>query len=132
MNARPQPIPERCLTFTAWRNNRPVTGCPALEAATSLREAIDAVLPGTGHKTIVYVLQDDAGAAEKLLAIYTIRQESQAKLRRNLITGLPEETRRLYPELVHVLGVTAFAPVAPFDAFADDPVGVDRQLVVAK
>jgi len=126
---RPQPMPERCLTFTAWRNNRPVRDCPALATATSLKEAIDAVLPGTGHKTVVYVLQDDAGAAEKLLAVYTIKQESRPQLRRNLITGLPEETRRLYPDLVSVIGVHEFAPVEPFDAFRDDPVGVDRQLV---
>lgn len=130
---RPQSMQaERSLTFKAWRNNRPVTNAPGLALALTPREAIDAVLPGSGHKTVVRVLQDDAGSGERLLFTYAIKQESKAQVRRNPVTGQLENTRRLYPELVDVLAVVSFEPVPPFDALTDDPVGRDPQLVEAK
>lgn len=120
---------ERSVTFKAWRSNRPVTDCPTLAIAQTLQQAIAAVEPGTAHKAMVFVLQEDAGRNEKLLAICTMRQESRTSWRRNPVTGASEPVRRTYLDVLHILPVREFKPLPPFDAFRDDPVGRDLQLV---
>lgn len=126
--------PERAVTFRAWRHHYPVENCPALELAQTMQQAIAAVEAGTQHKTTVYVLQEDAGRGEKLLAVCVMRQESKAVWRRDPVTGTPRPERRAYLDPIHLLPVRAFEPVPPFDALRAshaEIVGIDPTLVEA-
>ena len=127
--------PERSIIFKAWRGNRPVENCAALEIATDLQQAIAACEAGTAHKAMLYVLQDDAGLGEKLLAICRMRQESKTVWRRNPVSGIAEPTKRKYAEVLTVLPVLAFEPKPPFDALKAthaEIVGIDPNLVEQK
>jgi len=116
--------PERSVTFKVWQGSYPVRSA-AVDQAETFEDAVRAAT--WIHKQVITVLRIDAGKAEKELALYAIKQ-SAPKWR----TGADGRTVRrcdLYPDLLHDVLVTEFAPVEPFDPFVD-PVGIDRGLVV--
>lgn len=118
----------RATTFRAWIENREASSAE-LAAAQTFEEALAAVVHWASHKQNVCILRDDAGRGEKLLQIYTVKQESKAVWRRDPMTGLSAPSRRNYPVLIVQMAVDAFEPTRPFDAFRDNAVGLDLTLV---
>lgn len=130
---RPAPYhPERAVTFTAWRNSTPASNA-ALLAATTFDEAIEALTPHALHRSsdvVVTILRTDFGRGNKTLALYGFKKSTKSYTWRAAYDGgRPVKVPKIVPVLLHAMDVHEFAPVEPFDATRDDPVGVDRQLV---
>lgn len=122
--------PERAVTFRAWRDNREVVNCPGLDDAQTFEEAINAVAPGSPHKSAVSVLLDDAARGRRQLNVYQIKKSSKrGHWRAAYDGGRPVFEAEMEGHLVMSIPVDAFEPTRLFDAFRDDPVGCDRTLV---
>lgn len=130
---KPVPFrPERSVTFRAWLNSTEVHGCAALADALTFEDVLAAVQHWASHKDNISILRDDAGKRSKQLNVYTIKQESQRKWRKDPVTLMPIAYRKQYPALIFAMMVDAFEPTRPFDAFRDCPVGRDLTLVEAR
>ena len=122
----------RAVTFKAWCGNRPMRG---LEGALEFADALNGCLSANSvpHKSVLTILREDAGRREKELRFYQIKQSTKRGTWRDAYDGGRKVfVGNLEPHLLHALAVREFEPVEAFDAFRDDPVGIDRSLVVVK
>lgn len=80
------------------------------------------------HKDTLFVVERHDGLRKTVLHAYRIRKGT-ATWQRNPETGLSERVEPLKPDHLFSLPVDAFQPTRPFDAFLDNPTGVDLTLV---
>lgn len=120
----------RAVTFTAWRVPHGSKQSYAIEipVCMSLAGALNAALPGTMHRDTLLIRQEDSGRGGNTLHAWQIKRKSQARYVRGT-DGLSHPVHELYAAELFSVAVDAFEPVAPFDAFRDCAVGVDRKLV---
>ena len=118
--------------YRAWR----VCGAPdALELdigeCFGLFEAKNEAMLGGGlcHKDTLLIHRAHDGIAVGELYAFAVKQKSQPEYRKCEATGLTKPFRPLYLTELFSLPIRDFNPDRPFDAFADDPVGVDRTMV---
>lgn len=83
---------------------------------------------GLLHKDTLLVHEQHEGLRVQKLHSYRIRKGAAIYVR-NPRTGLVERAEPLKADHQFSLQVDAFAPSRPFDAFRDDPTGVDLTLV---
>ena len=130
MSTRPKPFPFAAVRFKAWKVGSSGTAYPV-----SLPDCVEtadeaATMANAQHKESVLVLHsNDALRPEKrhVLSVYVIRK-GKAEYRR--IDGQTVRVEPLKADLVTRFAVAAgFAPIRPFDAFCDNPVGLDLTLV---
>ena len=116
----------RAHYFRAFNGQHPIP----IGDADTLDDAVNKALiaGGLAHKGTLLVHEIDTGRQRGFLHAYTIRKSS-AQYRRNPQTGLSERYEPHYPDHLFSVPVDAFEPTRPFDAFLDDPVGIDRTLV---
>ena len=96
--------------------------------AQSLEEAVETAKVSCSFKSTLIIHEIDDGRGRGTQHAYTIRRKA-AVWRKNQQTGMPERFSPLWADWCFSLPVDAFVPTAPFDAFRDDPVGIDRTLV---
>jgi hypothetical protein len=118
--------------WQAWKLGECESYLLPVDRPNRLEAALDQALVGAcwNRGDTLAVQHSHAGRGNHTLWLYTIKQESKPQYRRDPITGEAARSQRLYPVLVTQTALTApFAPVDPFDAFRDDPVGRDLTLV---
>lgn len=103
---------------------------PVEVSADDLADACAQASEGARHKDSLFVQEVDEARKVNIVHVYRVRQ-GQAVWRKNPQTGLSERQHPLKAEHQFSLPVAAFEPAAPFDAFRDDPTGVDRTMVEA-
>lgn len=120
----------KAVTFKAWRLAEGQTALPVAVQAATLDDALSAALVAGGlcHKDTLFIRHDDMGRGQSTLHAWAIKRKSQARYVRGP-DGCSRAVHDLYPTPLFSLAVDAFRPTPPFDAFKDDPVGVDRSLV---
>jgi hypothetical protein len=124
----------RADSWQAWKLGEQQSHPIALDRPNGLQAAIDQAVVGAcwNRGDTLAVTHQHAGRAETTLWLHTIKQEAKPVYRRDPVTGAAVRSQRLYPVLVSQVALAApFAPVEAFDAFRDDPVGVDRTVVDA-
>lgn len=118
-------------TWQAWKLGERESIAVQLDNPDGLQSALDQAVTAIAlHRgDTLAVLCEHGGRRANTLWLYTIKQESKLVWRRDPISGETVKTQRLYPVLIAETAVEAFVPVRRFDAFTDDPVGIDRQLI---
>lgn len=117
------------VTFRAWRacgEAYPIDlGEPAI-----LTDALNEALARgcLQHKDTLLICRDDIRTGRSELHAWTIKRKSQPRYVRGS-DGTSKAVHDLYAAELFTCPVTGFYPIEPFDAFRDDPVGVDRTLV---
>lgn len=118
------------ITCRAWR----VTESGAYELpigeVDTIDDAVNAALScgkTVAHKDTLLVHYADDGRRTGTLCGYAIKRKSQPRYVRTE-TGMKAE-HDLYPAQLFVLPIYEFEPEKPFDAFTDDPTGLDRSIV---
>ena len=124
----------RTKAFRAWRvPHGAVRPAIPIDIGTpgDVTEALARAIDGTGlqHKDALLIHARDEARRAGVLRSYGIKQRSQPVWRKCEATGVMKAERPLYPELQFALPIYRFEPEAPFDAFNDDAVGVDRSIV---
>jgi hypothetical protein len=121
-----------CETWSAWRLGERESYPLELGHPETLDEAVmhamgQVVFPGT----ILAVQHSHAGTRKHTLWQFQIKQSTKHGTWRDSTNGGRKVfVGRLEPKLISQIALAEpFAPVLPFDAFRDDPVGVDRQMV---
>jgi hypothetical protein len=119
---------ERVHTFTVWRQGAPGVEARQLGVANSLEEAERGALVHLQHKDTLCIHEWHGGRRTGVLHAYRVRKGA-AKYVRNPVSGLSERVDPMTLDKLFALPVNSFAPTPPFDAFLDDPVGIDRTIV---
>jgi hypothetical protein len=97
--------------------------------AASLQGALaELAQSGLAHKDTLFVTERRADMRFAVLHTYRIRKGA-ATYQRNPETGLSDRVEPLKLDRLFSIPVDAFQPTRPFDAFRDDAVGVDRNLI---
>lgn len=118
-------------TWQAWklgeRDSRPI---PLTEVET-LDEAIrQAMLASWQPGDRLAVLYTHLGRNKRTLWLFAIKRSTKVyDYRPSTNGGAPVRVGRLYPERLIETQVQSFAPVEAFDAFRDNAVGRDLQLI---
>lgn len=114
-------------TFTAYYQ---MGSGEALELGVwnSLETAEQGAMPRLQHKATLFIHERDGRHNKAVQHAYRVRQ-GQRNYVKNPRTGIPEWVKPLKLDHLFSLPVDAFQPARPFDAFRDDPTGVDRTLV---
>jgi hypothetical protein len=116
-------------SYTAWRQRDDGLAVKIADvAAASLQGALAELTHGLAFKDTLFVLERRADMRVPVLHSYRIRKGA-ATYQRNPQTGLSERVEPLKLDRLFSLPVDSFAPTRPFDAFLDDPVGVDATLI---
>jgi hypothetical protein len=98
-------------------------------SAVSLQGALaDLAQFGLAYKDTLFVHERHDGLRFSTLHVYRIRKGA-ATYQRNPQTGLSERVEPLKLDRLFSIPVDAFQPTRPFDAFRDDPTGVDLTLI---
>jgi len=122
----------RAETWQAWKMGERESRVLALDEPETLDEAVQQAMarccPYKGDR--LAVLRTHAGRGKRTLWLFAVKQSTRVfDYRAATDGGRPVRVGRFYPELLIQTEVAAFAPVETFDAFRDDPVGRDAQLV---
>tara|TARA_Y100001933_G_scaffold257863_1_gene304923 strand:+ start:117 stop:515 length:399 start_codon:yes stop_codon:yes gene_type:complete len=130
MNAvRPIRMAEKAVTYRAWRlTNDNCTALPLAIEENSLGEAKEAATAFLNHKDTLLIHESMDGESYGRLFTFNVVKKA-AQWRRNSNTGDTERFTPLALKDGFALAIRDFNPDRPFDAFADDPVGVDRTMV---
>lgn len=120
-------------SWQAWRMGERESDPLAIGSTTSLEEAVNAALLAIFWQSgdCLAVLHSHTGLRKFTLWQFTVRRSSKNGVWRDSTNGGRKVfVGRLEPKLVSKTVLAApFAPVERFDAFRDNPVGVDLQLV---
>lgn len=124
--------PVNAEQWSAWRLGERESYPIELGSPETLDEAVRQALTGIAFhpKDTLAVLYTHAGLRKSTLWLYAIKRSTKRGTWRDSANG----GRRVFvgnlePVLTLQTEVAAFAPTLRFDAFRDDAVGVDRQLV---
>jgi hypothetical protein len=123
---RPQPID----AFGIYRQRGEGELAHFLGTAATMKDAQAKASLSLQHKDTLLIYENDERTRRKVLHVFKVRQGA-VQWRRNAETGLSERWHPLKLDPLFSLPVDEFAPKRPFDAFRDDPVGVDCGLVEA-
>lgn len=122
-------------TWQAWKLGERESLPIDLDAAT-LDEAVSQALSATSWHSgdILAVQHSHAGTGKFTLWQFAVKKSTRnGHWREALDGGRPVFVGRMEPKLLCQTALAvSFAPVEPFDAFRDDPVGIDRALVEQK
>lgn len=83
------------------------------------------------HKDILLIYEVDEGQSQKFLHAYVVRKTA-AIYRKDPHSGLNRRVEQLEPRSLFSIPIEHFVPTRPFNAFTDDPVGADRNMVEHK
>jgi hypothetical protein len=122
----------RAETWAAWRLGERESLPIDLGAAETLDDALLAAMGRvTDSGQIVAIQHSHAGRRQHTLWQFRVtRSTKKGTWRPAYDGGRPVFVGKLEPKLLCEVAMAApFAPVEPFDAFRDDPVGVDRSVV---
>jgi hypothetical protein len=122
----------RAETWTAWRLGERESLPIDLGQPETLDDALLAAMGRvTDSGQIVAIQHSHAGRRKHTLWQFRVtRSTKRGVWRESTNGGRPVFVGKLEPKLLCEVALAApFAPVLPFDAFRDDPVGVDRSVV---
>jgi hypothetical protein len=122
----------RAETWTAWRLGERESLPIDLGQPETLDDALLAAMGRvTDSGQIVAIQHSHAGRRQHTLWQFRVtRSTKKGTWRPAYDGGRPVFVGKLEPKLLCEVAMAApFAPVEPFDAFRDDPVGVDRSVV---
>jgi hypothetical protein len=123
---------QRAETWAAWRLGERESLPIDLGAAETLDDALLAAMGRvTDSGQIVAIQRSHAGRRQHTLWQFRVtRSTKRGVWRESTNGGRPVFVGKLEPKLLCEVALAApFAPVEPFDAFRDDPVGCDLQLI---
>jgi hypothetical protein len=124
--------PVNAESWSAWRLGERESDALPLNAPNTLDEAVHQALTAIAFqpKDTLAVLYTHAGRNRRTLWLYAIkRSRKRGTLRAATDGGRKVFVGNLEPVLTLQTEVASFAPILRFDAFKDDPTGIDRSLV---
>jgi hypothetical protein len=122
----------RAETWAAWRLGERESLPIDLGQPETLDDALLAAMGRvTDSGQIVAIQHSHAGRRQHTLWQFRVTRSTKRGVWRDATNGgRPVFVGKLEPKLLCEVALAApFAPVLPFDAFRDDPVGVDRSVV---
>lgn len=131
MRAMPEARAFPIHAFGAYRQRGENEALHFLGTAEAMPDAQALASDRLLHKDTLLIHQNDPRTGKQWLHAFKVRQGA-ADWRKNPQTGIAERWHPLKLDALFSVPVEAFAPTRPFDAFRDDPVGIDPQLVDAR
>jgi hypothetical protein len=127
-----RPVPMPVEQWQAWRMGQQSSYPIYLEGPETAPEAVEQALQAACfHRgETLAVLYTHEGRDERWLWLYSVKvSTTKGTWRPSTNGGRPVFVGKPEAKLVVSAPVQSFAPVEPFDAFRDDPRGIDLSLV---